>query len=392
MRERDFPILQRGIAYLDNAATTQKPRRVIEAVKEFYERRNANIHRAVYALSQEATLAYEEARAKVAALINVEPENLVFTAGCTDSINLVSSSLELGRGEEVLLTILEHHANLLPWQEAARRQGARILFAGLRDDLSLDVEDLKRKITKRTRVLAITHVSNVTGGLTPLHEIIPYAKQRGVTVLVDGAQAVPHLPLDVRGLGCDFYAFSGHKMLGPTGIGCLYVSEEHQGMKPYRTGGDMIDDVTEEGAVFAERGPRRFEAGTPNIAGAIGLGAAAEYLAMIGPDHVRDHVAELRELAWRELSRIPSVTLLGPPGKEGVGVISFTLKGVHPHDVAQILDEEGVCIRSGKHCAHPLMARLGLDGTNRASFYLYNTMNDVARLVNGVKRALEVFS
>ena len=298
----DFPLLARTehgrrIVYLDSAATSQKPRPVLDAMDSFYEESNANIHRGLYPLSAEATQRYEEARAKVATLINAPSQQLIFTSGTTESINLVAHGWgreHLRAGDEILLTPHEHHANIVPWQEIARLTGARLVYGDLNADFTINIADLQQKINRKTKLLAITHVSNVLGTITPLDEIIPFAKQRGVVVLVDGAQAVPHFRVDVQALGCDFYAFSGHKMLGPTGIGCLYIAKQQMGMTPYRTGGDMIMDVTEQSSEFAQDEPRRFEAGTPNIAGAIGLGAAAEYLTRIGLDKINEHSALLR--------------------------------------------------------------------------------------------------
>ncbi len=400
---KEFPLLvaRPGLVYLDNAATTQKPAAVLDTERAFYEEADANIHRGIYALSEEASDRYERAREKVARFLNApSAENIVFTAGATDSINLVAHSwglANLERGDEILLTPLEHHANIVPWQQVAKQTGAKVVFCGLKEDFTLDVDDLKRRITPKTGLLAITQVSNVLGIATPLSEIIPYAKQRGVTVLVDGAQGAPHLKTDVQALGCDFYAFSGHKMLAPTGIGVLYVAEQHRSMQPYRTGGDMIEDVTEQGAEFAPLAPRRLEAGTPHIAGAVGLGAAIDYLESIGMDAIHQHEAALLKKAWHALSRIPDVTLLGPaPENDPLfssrsAVVSFTVEGIHPHDVAQLLDDEGVCIRVGKHCAHPLHARMKVAATNRASFYLYNTEQDIDALVAALRHAIEVF-
>jgi cysteine desulfurase/selenocysteine lyase len=398
---RDFPILKRRenggrLVYLDNAATTHKPRTVLEAMDAFYEQSNANIHRGLYPLSAAATELYEGARQKVARFINAAADHVIFTSGATESINIVAHSwgLEhLKAGDEILLTPLEHHANIVPWQEIARLTGAKLVYCGLNADFTIDIADLKQKMSSKTKILAITHVSNVLGAVTPLADIVPYAKRHGVVVLVDGAQAVPHMRVDVRALGCDAYAFSGHKMLGPTGTGVLYLSSELMRMRPCKTGGDMIDDVTEQGAVFAEKEPRRFEAGTPNIAGAIGLAAAVEYLEAIGIEKVHAHELHLLEQAWKGLSAIKGVTLYGPPpSPERAGVLAFAVAGVHPHDVAQILADEGVCIRTGKLCAHPLHYRMKLpEGTCRASFYLYNTEEDVEALIHGVKKVIEVF-
>jgi len=397
----DFPALAPApdgtrITYLDSAATAQKPQQVIDAVSGFYERHNANINRGLYALGLEATKLYEEARADVARLLGAPPKHVIFTAGTTDALNMVAYGLadRLREGDEILLTPHEHHANIVPWQQIVLRTGARIVYCGLNDDFTIDVADLKRKMTDRTKVLAITHVSNVLGTVTPLHEIVPYAKSKGIIVVVDGAQAIPHFPVDVYALGCDAYACSAHKALGPTGIGVLYLSDKLMGMAPYRTGGDMIDDVTEQSAEFARDEPRRFEAGTPNIAGAVGFGAAARYLTTIDRGRELERELTLFRKAWDALSAIPRVTLHGPSpdaGYERVGIIEFTIDNVHPHDVAQLLGDAGVCIRSGKHCAHPLLRRMGINALNRASFYLYNTEADIDALVAAVKRAIARF-
>jgi cysteine desulfurase / selenocysteine lyase len=406
MHEGDFPILRRKVhgkrlVYLDNAATTQKPKAVLDAMTRFYEESNANIHRGIYKLSEEATAQYEAARAGVARLLNApSPENIVFSSGTTEGINMVAYGWGLANlkpGDEILVTPLEHHANIVPWQQAAARTGARLVYCDLHKDFTLDVESLKSKINSKTKLLAITHVSNVLGIAMPLFDIIPYAKRKGVVVLVDGAQAVPHLPVDVQALGCDFYVFSGHKMLGPTGIGVLYLSQAHFGMEPYRTGGDMIDDVREQETDFAADSPRRFESGTPNIAGAVGLGAAVAYLEGIGLGEIHEHEKKLLRLAWKRLSEIRGVTLYGPaPENDSLlsqrsAIVPFNIEGIHPHDVAQLLDSEGVAIRSGKHCAHPLLARMGLAAVNRASFYLYNNEDDVDALVLAIKKAQDVF-
>lgn len=387
----DFPLIdKKQIVYLDSAATAQKPQCVIDAITRFYSEQNANIHRGFYDLSIEATMAYERARERVASFINAPTKNVIFTAGTTDSLNMVAWGLDnLKEGDEILLTPQEHHANIVPWQEVAKKTDAKILFCDLKEDLTIDVDDLKKKIGERTRVLGITHVSNTLGTITPLSEIIPYAKEHGVFVVVDGAQAVPHLKVDVEALGCDAYAFSGHKVYGPTGIGVLYLKD--LSLRPFRTGGDMINDVTEQRSDFVVGEPRRFEAGTPNIAGVIGLGAAITYLAGKGMAAVERQGNRILEKAWQMLARIEEVELIGK--REGrVPVIAFSVKGVPPHDVAEILARDGICIRVGKHCTHPLHARLGLrEGSCRVSFGLSNNEADVDRLVAGLQRVIEVF-
>ncbi len=389
----DFPLLKEGLHYLDNAATTQKPRAVIEAVKRFYETENATVHRGLYPLSVEATKRFERARGVVADFIGAPTENVIFTSGTTDSINLVAQALPLKRGDEILLTPHEHHANIVPWQQLAKRTGAKVVWCGLNEDLTLDLDDLQKKLTRKTKVLAITHVSNVLGIVNPLDRIIPHAREHGTFVLVDGAQAVQHLDVNVRKLDCDAYAFSGHKLYGPTGIGVLYLKSLT--LAPARTGGDMIDDVTEEEARFAEGEPRRFEAGTPNLAGVAGLAAAIGYLRGIGMGNIHANEETLLRHAWDALKQLPRVRLLGPaPGSEmRAGILTFTIDRVPPHDLAELLARRGVCIRAGKHCAHPLHYRLGLrEGTNRASFGIYNTKEDVDKLVDGIVQAMDVFS
>ncbi|MBR9693261.1 cysteine desulfurase [Candidatus Woesearchaeota archaeon] len=390
--KEDFPILKDGLVYLDNAATTQKPRMVIDAVKGFYEEDYATIHRGLYPLSVTATRHYEAAREKVAELIGVPSNNLIFTSGTTEAINLVAHGLVLKKGDEILLTPHEHHSNIVPWQEAAKKVGAKVIWCKLNGDLTLDVDDIKKKLTKKTRVLAITHVSNVLGTINPLEEIIPHAKEHDTFVLVDGAQAVPHMRVHARRLGCDAYAFSSHKMYGPTGIGALFLKD--LSLVPLCTGGDMIDDVTQEGSVFAENEPRRFEAGTPNITGAIGFAAAIDYIEKIGYDVIHAHEEQLLRKTWKALEEQPRVHLLGPAPEthRRAGLITFTIEGAPPHDVAEILGRQNVCIRAGKHCAHPLHQYLKLDeGTNRVSFAFYNSEEDVNTLLGALQKVQEVF-
>jgi len=388
---KDDFLLPAGRAYLDSAATTMKPRVVVDAVQRWYAALNANIHRGLYPRSLQASEAYEETRRKIARFLNTPARHLIFTSGTTDSLNLLAQMLEerLGEGDEILLTPLEHHANIIPWQEAARQRGAKVVFSGINKDGTLDVEGFRRALTPHTRVVAITHVSNVTGEVLPLDELIPAARAAGAFVVVDGAQAVPHLPVDLGALGCDAYAWSGHKAYGPTGTGVLYLKD--LSLRPARTGGDMIDDVTEHEATFAEDGPRRFEAGTPNLAGIHGLGAAITFLEAVGMEQVWEHGQHLLMSAWKELGKL-GVRFLGPPPETGrrAPLLTFTLDAP-PHDAAELLAEHGVDVRAGMHCAHPLHRRLGLNGTIRASFGLSNDDEDVARLVRAVKSVLEAF-
>jgi cysteine desulfurase/selenocysteine lyase len=399
---RDFPIFERLIhgkplIYLDNAATTQKPRQVIEAVRHFYEETNANVHRAVHTLSHEATVAYEEARKSVAKFINARSwREIIFTRNATEAINLVAYGWGLWRlkeGDEVVLTVMEHHSNLVPWFMLRDRLGVILKFADVDECGRLKLDQLKEAITSKTKLVGVIHASNVLGTINPVGEIAEEAHRVGALVLVDAAQSVPHLPIDVRRLDCDFLAASGHKMLGPTGTGFLYAKREIlEEMEPFLRGGDMISTVTLEGAEWNEL-PWKYEAGTPNIAGGIGLGAAVEYLSALGMEAVYEHERKLLEYALEKLLKMPGITVYGPHDSENrLGVISFNVEGLHPHDLAGILDEEGIAVRSGHHCAQPLMKRLGMDNTARASFYIYNTEDEVDRLIEGIERAERLFN
>lgn len=397
----DFPILHQEVhgkplSYLDNAASTQKPRAVIEALDTYYRRDNANVHRGLHELANRATEAYEAARGKVARFFGIADEaELIWTRGTTEAINLVAYSWgmsELRPGDEILLTLLEHHSNLVPWQLVAQRTGARLRFLDIDDQGRLDLSTLDELLTERTRLVSLVHVSNALGTVNPVSEIAARARAVGARVLVDGAQSAPHLPVDVPSLGCDWYAFSGHKMCGPTGTGGLWGRREIlEAMPPFHGGGDMIEFVELERSTYAPL-PNRFEAGTPHIAGAVGLGAAADYLAGIGRDAILAHERTLLTYALERMAEIPELVVLGPRDPaERSGVISFTMGEVHPHDLATILDSEGVAIRAGHHCAQPLMKRLGVGSTARASFYLYNTPEDVDRLIGGLHRARALF-
>lgn len=395
----DFPILSRKVhgkplAYLDNAATTQKPRAVLSAVRRYYATSNANVHRGVHALSDRATRAYEEARARVAKFLNArEVREIVFVRGATEGINLAAQAfgrLRLGEGDEVLVTAMEHHSNIVPWQMVCDRAGAHLRVAPILATGELDLAAYERMLSPGTRLAAVAHVSNALGTVNPVREMVRLAHARGVPVLVDGAQAAPHLPVDVQAIGCDFYVFSGHKVYGPTGIGVLYAKAEHlEEMPPYQGGGDMILRVTFEKTSFNEI-PWKFEAGTPNIAGAVGLHAALDYVEAIGLTAVAEHERELLSYATEEVGKIPGVRIVGT-AKEKAGILSFVVEGVHPHDIGTILDHEGVAIRAGHHCAMPLMDRLGLPATARASFGLYNTQAEVDLLAASIRKAREVF-
>jgi cysteine desulfurase/selenocysteine lyase len=396
---RDFPVLSQTVhghplVYLDSAATAQKPASVIAALTEFLAHQNANVHRGVYDLSQRATEAYAAARERTRRFLGAaEPEEIIFTSGTTAAINLVAQSWGrrfLSPGDEILLSELEHHSNIVPWQLIRDFTGAVIKAVPITDDGELDLVALDRMVTKRTRLVAISQVSNVLGTVTPIRQIVARAHSAGALVLVDGAQAVPHLPIDVRQLGADFFAFSGHKLYGPTGIGVLYGRREVlDRMPPWQGGGGMVGRVRFEETTYAPV-PNRFEAGTPPIAEAIGLAAAMDYLASIPAEALAAHERAVIRYAERRLAEVPGVRVLGRPA-ERIGAVSFTVEGVHPHDVGTILDREGVAVRAGHHCAQPLMQRLGLPATVRASFGLYNTAGEVDALVSGLTKVREVF-
>ncbi len=397
----DFPIFQRKIhgkplIYLDNAATTQRPRPVIEALERFYTQMNANVHRAVHTLSHEASVAYENAHKKVAKLINARSwREIIFTRNATEALNLVMYGWglwELEEGDEIVLTIMEHHSNLVPWMLLRERKGVVLKFADVDEQGRLKLDEFKRLLSPRTKLVGVIHASNVLGTINPLPEIVEAAHRVGARVVVDAAQSAPHLPLDVRALDCDFLAASGHKMLGPTGTGFLYGKRELlERMEPFLRGGDMISSVTLEGATWNEL-PWKFEAGTPSIADGIALGAAVDYLMDLGLENVYAHERRLLEYALERLLKLEGVVVYGPHDPEDrLGVISFNVEGVHPHDLASVLDEEGIAVRSGHHCAQPLMRRLRMDNTARASFYIYNTEDEVDRLIEGIQRAKRLF-
>jgi len=383
------------LVYLDSAATSQKPRVVLEALRRYYEEYNANVHRGLYRIAEQATLAYEEARAKVARFLGARPEEVVFTRGTTESVNLVAYAYGdafVQEGDEILLTEMEHHSNLVPWQRLAERRGARLRFLRVRSDGTLDLDPLDRLLSERTRLVAITHQSNVLGTINPVRYVADRAHAVGAVVLVDGAQSVPHMPVRVADLGCDFLAFSGHKMCGPTGIGVLWGrAEVLDRMPPFHGGGEMIERVELERSTY-KASPHRFEAGTPNIADAIALGVAVDYLEGVGMEAVREHEKSLVRYLLAQLREVDGVRVYGPQDPEvRGGAVAFTVEGVHPHDVAQVLDGEGVCVRAGHHCAQPLHRALGVAATTRASVYLYNTPEDVDALVRGLERVRRFF-
>lgn len=393
---QDFPIFERRVrgdkplVYLDSGATSQKPRQVIDALAQFYTTINANIHRGVYELSEAATLAYDEARAKVAAFIHAaDPRECIFVRNTTEGINLVAYSwarANLQPGDVVVLSVMEHHSNIVPWQILAQERGIILRYLDIDDTGRLRLEQLDTWLERdNVKLVSLTHVSNVLGTITPVTTVVHKAHQAGALVLIDGAQAAPHLPIDVQAMDCDFYVFSGHKMLGPMGIGVLYAKRAIlETMPPFLGGGDMIRTVTLEGSTWADP-PAKFEAGTPSVADAVALGAAIDYLQHVGMTAIQQHERALLDYALARLDEIPGITLYGPRGDDRSGVVSFTLGTVHPHDIASILDVEvGVAIRAGHHCAQPLMHRLGVVATARASFYLYNTVEDIDRLVEGL--------
>ncbi len=395
----DFPILTtaardgRPLVYLDNAATSQKPRQVIEALTRFYAGGNANIHRGLHYLSERATASYDGARENVASFLGAASSEIVFTRGTTEAINLVAQSWgrsTLRPGDEVLATGMEHHANLVPWQLVCEQTGARFRAVPVTDRGELDLDAFDGLLSDRTKLFAVGHISNALGTVNPVRELAAKAHARGALVLVDGAQSAPHLPVDMSELGCDFYACSGHKMCGPTGVGVLFGRRELlERMPPWQTGGDMIERVTLERTTYAAP-PSRFEAGTPPIAEVIALGAAVDYLRSVGLEAIGAWEGELLARATELVGAVPGVRLVGT-APEKAAVLSFVLDGVHPHDVGTILDDDGIAVRAGHHCAQPLMDRLGLPATVRASFAFYNTMDEVEMLARGVRRAAEVF-
>ena len=397
---RDFPILRqlvrgRPLVYLDNAATTQKPQSVIDALTRFYSEDNANVHRGVHQLSERSTAAFERARRTAQRFLGAADEReIVFVRGATEGINLVAHSWgrsHLQAGDEVLISTLEHHSNIVPWQMICGQTGATLKVVPISDQGEIILDEFDRLLTPRTKFVSIAHVSNALGTITPVADIVRRAHNRGVPVLIDGAQAVSHLAVDVQRLDCDFYVFSGHKVFGPTGVGVLYGKNRLlEAMPPYQGGGDMISSVSFERTDYNSV-PYRFEAGTPDIAGAIGLAAALDYVSSLGFDHVGAYERELLAYATHALSAVPGVRIVGPAGQKAA-IVSFVMDGVHPHDIGTIVDGEGVAIRTGHHCCQPLMKRLGVDATARASFAFYNTTGEVDALVAALHRVRELFA
>jgi cysteine desulfurase/selenocysteine lyase len=397
----DFPIFKKKIngkelVYLDNASTTQKPYSVINSITDFYSNYNSNIHRAVYQLAEEATTLYEQSREKIANFINVRPEEIVFTRNTTESINLIAHSwarTNLKKDDGVAITELEHHSNIVPWQILSQEIGTRLEYVGIDENGFLDLEYLIELISsKKVRLVSLSHMSNVLGTIVPIERIIKIAHENDIPVLVDGAQSVPHMPVDVKNMDCDFLVFSAHKMLGPTGVGVLYAKKELlEKMRPFMGGGDMIKEVFKFHTNYNEV-PYKFEAGTPNIADVVGFGAAIDYLEKIGMENIRKHEIDLTEYALESILSINHLTVYGPrdPNYRG-GVISFNFADIHPHDLATIMNDHGIAIRSGHHCAQVLMQRLDVPATSRASFYIYNTKEEIDKFVNAIKEAGRIF-
>ena len=392
----DFPLLRRTVngqplTYLDNAATTQKPRAVLDAIRDYYEGYNANVHRAAHTIADEATTAFEGAREKIRALIGAaHTREILFTRGTTDAINLVAAGMTsmIKPGDEILITEMEHHSNIVPWQMLCERTGALLVAGRVTAAGELDLDDFHAKLGPRTRLMAVGHVSNALGTVNPVADLIRAAHRFGAWALIDGAQAVQHIPIDVRQLDCDFYAFSGHKMFGPTGIGSLYGKAQLlSALPPYQGGGEMIEHVTLARTTY-NRLPYKFEAGTPNIAGAVGFGAAVDYLGSLPRAELLAQEQSLVDSAVNRLKQLPRVSMIGEPGQR-MSVVSFLVDGGHPHDFGTLLDQQGIAVRTGHHCAMPLMERLGIPGTIRASFSLYNSASDVERLIAGVQKAMD---
>ena len=390
MIKKDFPILK-NLVYLDSAATTQKPKQVIKKISDFYAKYNSNISRGLYKLSEEATKMYNDSRKTIAEFINASPKEIIFTRSATESINFLShtiDSLNLN-GKEILLSEMEHHSNLIPWQQFAKRKKMELKFIKIKNDFTLDYEDAKEKISKNTAVLSLTHVSNSLGTINNVKFLVKLAKKYNAITIIDAAQSAPSTKIDVRDLDCDFLAFSSHKMMGPSGVGILYGKLKLlKKLKPFNFGGNMIGRVSLSGASWSSI-PERFEAGTPNIEGAIGFAEAVKYINKIGIGKIESHEKELLDYAVKKLKGIEEVKIYSP--KNSIGILSFNVKNIHPHDVAAILSEDNICIRAGYHCSIPLMDRLKINGTCRASFYIYNTKEDIDKLASSIKKTIKIF-
>jgi len=397
---KDFPILAQQVhgkplVYLDNAATSQKPQSVLDALNRYYTTENSNIHRGIHYLSEQATADYEESRSKIRRLVNASDDReIIFVRGTTEGINLVAGSYgraNVGEGDEVIISAMEHHSNIVPWQILCQERSAHLRVVPMNDDGELLVDEYERLLGPRTRLVSMVHVSNSLGTINPMRRVIEMAHSRGVPVLVDGAQSAPHMNVDVQDLDCDFFAFSGHKLYGPTGIGVLYGKADLlESMPPYQGGGDMIKSVSFEKTTYNSL-PYKFEAGTPNIAGTIGLGAAVDYVSSIGLENIESYEHELLEYGTKALSSISGLRLIGTARKKA-GILSFVLDGVHPHDIGTILDSEGIAVRTGHHCTQPVMERFGIPATARASLAFYNTRDEIDALAKGIDKVLEVFS
>jgi cysteine desulfurase / selenocysteine lyase len=400
---QDFPILKRKVmggkqlVYLDNAATTQKPLAVIDAISDYYSNYNSNIHRAVHQMAEEATIAYEATRQKIAKFINARhTDEIIFTRNTTEAINLVSYSwgrANVGRGDKVVISEIEHHSNIVPWQILTQEKGAKLEYVGVDDSGYLKMQEYEKYLaSKKVKLVSLSQMSNVLGTIVPIEKMIKMSHEKGIPVLVDGAQSVPHMPVDVQKMDCDFMAFSAHKMLGPTGVGVLYVKREIlEKMQPFMGGGDMIKEVHKYETRYNDL-PYKFEGGTPNIADVIGFGAALDYLTNIGMDRVREHEIEITKYALDKITAVKGVTLYGPPNaKDRGGVVSFNIGDIHPHDLATIMNDRGVAIRSGHHCAQVLMERLDVSATSRASFYIYNTKDEVDTFIDALSDARRLF-
>ena len=399
---RDFPILERRVhdrplVYLDNAATSQKPRQVIQALVDYYEQYNANIHRGIHTLAEEATGLYEDARGKAARFIGASgPDEIILTRNTTESLNLVAYTWamdNIGPGDEIVITTMEHHSNIVPWQWLVQRQGAVLKYVEVDASGQIDLAQVEQLVTPRTKLVSMMHMSNVLGTINPVREVAKIAHRNGALMLVDGAQSVPHIPVDVKDLDCDFLAFSSHKMMGPTGVGVLWGRREIlEAMRPFLGGGEMIDIVEPQTATYNVL-PWKFEAGTPNIGDVIAFGAAIDYLSRLGMGRVREHEVEITAYALEKIGAIPGVTIYGPKhASQRGGVVAFTVEGVHPHDLGQIVDYEGVAIRAGQHCCQVLSQSIGVPATARASFYVYNTLEEVDALVAAVEGARSIFA
>ena len=393
--KKDFPIFSDSdLVYLDNAATTQKPQSVLDDVDSLYKDANANVHRALYSLGSEATERFENSRKKVAKYIGANSEKeIVFTSGTTESIHLLARSIgnTLKPGDEILISEMEHHSNIVPWQMTAQRTGATLKYLSIKETGELDISNPEKYFTSKTKIISLTDMSNVLGTINPIKKLSAKAHQVGAIMIVDGAQGASHLPVDVKELGCDFYAFSGHKMLGPTGIGVIWGKTEYlEKMDPFMGGGEMINTVNMDKSTWNEV-PWKFEAGTPNIAQVIGLGASIDYLEKIGIENIHQHEQELLHYGLKLLEQNKNVNLYGGAENRG-GVIPFNVKNIHPHDLAKFLDTDGICIRAGHHCAQPIMNKLEISATARASFYLYNTKEDIEKLVEGIEKTVRIFN